>query len=176
VFNWGALTLAALTAASAATGLQNVRYDAPPPDFAIPNLAGASDLYALRGRVVVVDFWATWCDVCTAEMKYFTRAQATYGDRVRVVTVSNESHDVAASYFRLWNIGLPVVEDLTGAIQRTYSVSKIPVTLVLDPQGNVSYVSVGALSWEELSRAIEQAEAGGGQTQAASTPAPRVLQ
>ena len=173
MFGWPALVLAALTAATTATGLDGVRYNEPPPDFAIPAPHGnATYLSSLRGRVVVVDFWATWCDVCTAEMKYFVRAQQTYGDRVRVVTVSGEAPDVAASYFRLWNITLPLVEDESGAVAREYSVSKIPVTLVLDPRGNVSYVSVGGLSWEELSGAIEQAAAGS----TASTPAPGVLQ
>lgn len=164
--SWGALTLAALTA-TAGTGLATIHYDAPPPNFAIPSRHGTSYLSALRGRVVVVDFWASWCDVCTAEMKYFVRAKQSYGDRIAVVTISSESHDVAASYFRLWNIELPLVEDLSGAISRTYSVTKIPVTLVLDPNGNVSYVSVGGLSWNELQGAIAEA---------ASTPAARVLQ
>lgn len=166
VSSWGALTLAALTA-TAGTGLATIHYDAPPPNFAIPSGHGTSYLSALRGRVVVVDFWASWCDVCTAEMKYFVRAKQIYGDRVAVVTISSEPHDVAASYLRLWNIELPLVEDLSGAISRSYSVTKIPVTLVLAPNGEVSYVSVGGLSWNELQEAIGQA---------ASTPTPRVLQ
>ena len=116
----------------------------------------------------MIDFWATWCDPCTAEMKYFVRAKQQFGDRVTVVTVSNEPHDVAASYFRLWKIHLPVVEDLTGAISRLYSVTKIPVTVVLDPAGNVSYVSLGGLSWDELQDAI-------GKALGPSTPSPRVL-
>lgn len=161
-----ALVLAALTAP--ATGLATIRYDAPPPNFAIATPHGTEYLSGLRGKVVVIDFWATWCDACTAEMKYFVRAQQAFGNRVAVVTISNELHDVAASYFRLWNIGLPLVEDLSGAISRTYSVSKIPVTLVLDPAGDVSYVSVGGLSWDELSRAIQQAEGTAGGTNGAS--------
>jgi predicted transcriptional regulator len=53
---------------------------------------------------------------------------------------------------------LPLVEDEQGAIFRIYSVSKIPVTLVLDPAGAVSYVSVGGLSWQELAQAIDRAQ------------------
>ncbi|HEY1655945.1 MAG TPA: TlpA disulfide reductase family protein [Candidatus Tumulicola sp.] len=166
MLSWSALALATLTA-TAGTGLAGIRYDAPPPNFAIPSPRGRQYLYGLRGRVVVVDFWASWCDVCTAEMKYFVRAQRLLGNRLAIVTISSELPDVAASYLRQWNIDLPLVDDPTGAISRLYDVSKIPVTLVLDPKGNVSYVSVGGLSWEELDRAIEQA---------ASTPTPRVLQ
>lgn len=169
--SWASFVLAALTAGAPGTGLATVQYDAPVPNFAIPTSRGTEYLSSLRGRVVVIDFWATWCDVCKEEMKYFVRAQQAYGPKIAVVTVSNELHDVAASYFRLWNIDLPVVEDLDGAITRLYSVTKIPVTLVLDPGGKVTYVSVGALSWEELDGAIGSALGPLG----ASTPAPRVL-
>jgi peroxiredoxin len=170
VIFWSALTLAALTAAG--TGLAGVDYHAPPPNFVIPTQHGTRDLYDFRGRVVVIDFWATWCDVCTAEMKYFVRAQQSFGDRLAVLTVTPDSRDVAATYLRFSNIALPVVEDAAGAISRAYSISKIPVTVVLDRKGNVSYVSVGALTWDELRRAIEQASG----TSTASTPSPGVLQ
>ena len=173
VRNFAAYALAALTAGSPSTGLAGIRYHAPPPNFAIPARGGGTQyLYDLRDRVVVIDFWATWCDVCTQEMKYFVRAQRLSGDRVALVTVSDEPHDVAASYFRTWNVMLPLVEDLDGAIERLYSIEKIPDTLVLDPRGNVSYVSVGGLSWQELRQAIDQA-AGPLRT---STLPPRVLQ
>lgn len=151
-----AIVLATLTASSG-TGLAGIAFNKQPPNFAIPTKAGTHYLSDLRGRVVVIDFWATWCDVCIEEMKYFTRAQQTYGDRLAVVTISNELPDVAASYFRTWNITLPLVEDTDGAINRIYSIDKIPDTLVLDPQGRVSYVSVGGLSWDELKQAIDRA-------------------
>lgn len=152
-----ALVLAAVIAPRE-TGLETIQYDAPAPNFAIPSKGGTGYLSDLRGKVVIVDFWASWCDVCTKEMHDFVRAAQIYGDRVAVVTISNEPPGVAASYFQTWNITLPLVEDSQGAITRVYSVSKIPVTLVLDPSGAVSYVSVGGLSWQELVQAIDQAE------------------
>jgi len=152
------LVLAALTAAPA-TGLTTIRFDAPAPNFAIPSARGTRYLSDLRGKTVVIDFWASWCHVCTAELSDFVRAQQTYGDRVVVVTISDEPHDVAAAYLRQTNIQLPLIEDPDGIIHRVYSVPKIPVTLVLDPSGNVSYVSVGGENWEELSGAIERAQA-----------------
>ena len=167
-----AIVLAALTASSG-TGLAGISFDARTPNFAIPGKEGTHYLSDLRGRVVVIDFWATWCDVCTEEMKYFVRAKQTYGDRLAVVTISNELPDVAASYFRTWNITLPLVEDTSGAIDRLYSIDKIPDTLVLDPEGRVTYVSVGGLSWDELKQAIDRAAASN--PPPSSTQAPRVL-
>jgi peroxiredoxin len=167
---FAALVLAALTASQ--TGLATIRYDAPPPNFAFPTPHGTKYLSDYHGRVVVVDFWATWCHVCTEELAEFVRARQTFGDRVAVVTISDELPDVAASYLHASNIALPIVEDVAGAVFRIYSVSAIPVTLVLDPSGNVSYVSVGALSWSELSQAIERAQG----PASASTRDGRVLQ
>jgi peroxiredoxin len=160
-----ALSLAALTAVApaAGTGLASIRYDAPPPNFAIPTPHGIEYLSDLRGKVVVINFWASWCKPCTDELHEFVRAKAVFGDRIAIVTVSNELPDVAASYLRTWNIDLPLVQDLTGAIERLYSIQKVPDTLVLDPQGNVTYVSVGALSWKELEEAVGAAQAGSSQ-------------
>jgi peroxiredoxin len=167
---FAALVLAALSASP--TGLATVRYDAPPPNFVFPTPHGTEFLSDLRGRVVVIDFWATWCHVCTAELKEFVRARETYGSRVAVVTISDEMPDVAANYMHDTNLELPLVEDLEGSVFSIYSVSAIPVTIVLEPTGNVSYVSVGALSWSELSQAIERALP----SASASTPASGVLQ
>jgi peroxiredoxin len=175
VISWSALVLAALTATTG-TGLAGVRYNAPPPNFAIPSSHGTRYLSDLHGRVVVIDFWATWCQVCTDEMPDFEKAQQSFGDRLAVLTVSPDSHDVAATYFRFSNISLPVVQDSEGLISRAYSVSKIPVTLVLDRNGNVSFVSVGAVDWDELRAAIEQAAGGSAASPGPSTPSPRVLQ
>jgi peroxiredoxin len=165
-----ALVLAALTSPS--TGLATIHYDAPPPNFAFPTEHGTQSLSDFRGRVVVIDFWASWCHVCTAELNEFVRARETFGSQVAVVTISAERPDVAARYLRLANIALPLVEDLEGAVFNIYSVSAIPVTLVLDPSGAVSYVSIGGLSWEELSQAIERAQA----NPSSSTPGAGVLQ
>lgn len=165
------LVLAALIG-SPPTGLATIRYDVAPPNFAITDTRKPTYLSMLRGRVVVLDFWASWCHVCTAEMQDFVRAQALYGDRIAVVTISNEDPGIAERYFQTAGINLPVVDDTTGAIERLYSIGPIPDTLVLDTGGNVSYVSVGGLSWTELQTAIDQAQA----RDTASTPAMRVLQ
>lgn len=167
---FAALVLAALTGSS--TGLATIRYDAPPPNFTFPTPNGTLNLSDLRGRVVIIDFWATWCHVCTAELADFVKARERYGNRIAVVTISQETPDVAAHYLRGVNMPLMLVEDVAGSVFSRYSVSAIPVTLVLSPSGDVTYVSVGGLSWPELAKAIEQALP----SPSASTRAPGVLQ
>lgn len=174
VLSWPAIVLAAVTASSASTGLHGIAYDSLTPDFWLPPAHGdAHDLYSLRGRVVVINFWATWCHACIDEMPYFVAAKQQFGNRVAVVTISEEPPTVAATYFRENGINLTLVEDPEGAIQRQYDVEKFPITLVLDPAGKVSYVSVGGLSRDELLGAITSAL--GVSEDSPSTPAPRVL-
>ncbi len=147
-----ALTLAAVTG----TGLATIHFNTATPDFTIPNAKGGEKLSDLRGKPVVLNFWASWCHPCTDELKDFVRARRMYGDKINVVTISNEPHDVAASYLRLWNIDLPLVEDLDSKISAAYSVPPIPVTIVLDRSGLVTHVSVGELDWTELHEAIDE--------------------
>jgi peroxiredoxin len=153
--------------------LAHVRNHAPPPDFTIPSAKGTKRLYDLRGKVVVLNFWATWCPPCTDELKYFVRAVNLYGPKIALLTISSEPPDVAASYLRLWNMdkALPVVEDLNGSISKAYSTPPIPLTVVIDPAGDVYYISQGGLSWDELRSAIDGALA----TPAVGTPGPGVL-
>lgn len=148
-----ALVLAVITGS---TGLTTIHFNAAPPDFTIQTAKGSEKLSDLRGKPVILNFWASWCHPCTDELKDFVRARTEYGDKIDVVTISSEPHDVAASYLRLWNIDLPLVEDLNSAISTAYSVPPIPVTIVLDRSGLVTHVSVGELDWTELHSAIDE--------------------
>ena len=141
----------------------SVRIGASPPPFA--------QLAAAHGKTVVLNFWATWCKPCTDEMKYLTQAQQQFGDRIAIITISSEPHDVAASYLRLNDLDLPLIEDLDGSLGKLYRVPPIPLTVVVNPDGAVSHISFGELDPGELQKAIEQDLA----TPPAGSPSPGVL-
>lgn len=148
---------ALLLAAASGTGLPAIHYGVPPPDFVVRTAQGSERISALRGKPIVINFWASWCPPCTDELPYFERLSQTYGPRVLVVTVDwNEQPGVAAGYLRSHGIALPVVTDEQSDIYKAYSLFEVPDTLVLDAQGNVSYVSVGELSWHELDDAVQR--------------------
>jgi thiol-disulfide isomerase/thioredoxin len=154
-----ALVLAALVHH---TPQPSIREGAVPPSF--------SQLREIHGKPVVINFWATWCKPCTDELKYFTQAESEYGSRIAIITISTEPHDVAASYFRLWNIDLPVIEDLDSSISKLYATPPIPLTVVVDPDGTIGHISFGELDKGELDTAIQQALA-----LPAGSPSPGVL-
>jgi cytochrome c biogenesis protein CcmG, thiol:disulfide interchange protein DsbE len=152
------LLAAILLATATGTGLATVHYGAPPPDFSVPTSSGVQQLSQLRGKPVIINFWATWCPPCTNELPYFARLEQRYGDRVRVVTIDwNEPSGVASAYLRTHGFNLPLVEDRESKIYDAYSLAEVPDTVVLDGQGAVTYVSVGGLSWDELRTAVDQA-------------------
>ncbi len=146
---------ALLLAAVSGTGLANVHLGAPPPDFAVPSVTGSVALSHLRGKPIVINFWASWCPPCTAELPYFQQLRDRYGDRIRIVTIDwNEDPAAAAAYLRAQGLHLPVVWDPQSKIFAAYSLNKVPDTVVVDAAGNVTYVSVGELSPEELAGAV----------------------
>lgn len=155
------LLAALVLAAASATGLSAIHYGAPPPDFVVRTDRGSEHLSALRGKPVVINFWASWCPPCTEELPYFERLAQMYGDRVVIVTVDwNEDPAVADAYLRSHHLELPVVADRQSDIYRAYTLSEVPDTVVLDAQGNVTYVSVGELSWHELDGAVKSVLSG----------------
>ena len=144
--------------ATTGTGLATVKYGSPPPDFTVPTHRGNQPLSQLRGKPIVINFWASWCPPCTEELPYFTRVEQTYGDRIRLVTIDwNEPAGVAAAYLKNHGLALPLVEDPQSKIYAAYSLDEVPDTVVLDANGAVTYVSVGELSWKELQGAVDQA-------------------
>ena len=146
---------AAVLAIASATSLTTVHYGAPPPDILVPTPKGAEPLSHFRGKPVVINFWASWCPPCTDELPYFQRIQSQFGDRVTILTVSNEAPGVAESYLKKEHIDLPLIEDSTGKIFDAYKIPPIPDTVVLDADGKVTYVSAGGLSWNELQTAVD---------------------
>lgn len=150
------LLAAVLLALTGGTGLASVHYGSPPPDFAVPTTSGLRDLSQLRGKPIVINFWASWCPPCTNEMPYFERLKQQYGDRVRIVTVDwDEDPALGEAYLRAQHFDLPLISDRQSRIYAAYSLREVPDTVVLDAAGNVTYVSVGGLSWNELDGAVE---------------------
>ncbi|MEO6990199.1 MAG: TlpA disulfide reductase family protein [Candidatus Baltobacteraceae bacterium] len=165
---------ASRTPADSGTGLKAVRLGAEAPDFGYDVGAGARRLRDERGRPVVLNFWATWCAPCLDELPAFDRLERTFGDRVRVVSLSDEAPGVARTFVATRGLVLPVDEDPQRAVFDAYSIGPIPVTVVLDARGRVTHVSVGELDWKELSAAVSADLPAGATTQGGAQALPRM--
>lgn len=123
---------------------RGVRPPAPDAYAVLPGLGSthALSLAGLRGRVVVINLFASWCQPCQAEAPILNRTQhqlARQGVTVLGVTYKDTTGD-AAQFLRQEHIDYPVVRDVGGAFARAYGANGIPETFVIDRRGRVAAV------------------------------------
>ena len=150
------LVLASLTlcaCAAAAAGELSAAAIAAPPQLSLPDVQGRERrLEDLRGKVVLVNFWASWCQPCIEEMPSIQRlAKALPGESFAVlgVNVSEGEHRVKAMVQRL-GIDFPVLLDKDGEAFKRWGATVLPTTYLLDGEGLVRYVGRGPLEWDAL--------------------------
>ena len=110
----------------------------PAPSFAVPAIDGKRQtLAAYRGRVVVMNLWATWCPPCRAEMPDLERLYETYRSRGLVVIGINqgESRQRAASFAQSLHIRYPIWLDDQQQYGRTYIAIGLPTTVIINRSG-----------------------------------------
>ena len=103
----------------------------------------------LRGKVVLVHFWATWCPPCVEEMPKLEYLYRSYkGSGIEILAVSvDESPEAVAAFIQKNRITIPVLRDPDRKTAGRYGTFKFPETYVLDRQGTVRYKVIGPLDW-----------------------------
>jgi len=132
------------------------------PDFDLPTLAGDRvRLRALKGRVVLVHFWATWCPPCVEEAPYLSRLY----DRLRgrpfdLVAVSvDDGADIVRKFFGTNPPAYKVALDPGGGVAHNYGTFKYPETYLVGPQGQLLKRYIGPQNWTsaEIAADLDQA-------------------
>jgi cytochrome c-type biogenesis protein len=114
-------------------------------------------LTALRGKVVFVNFWATWCGPCRQEMPTIDKVYQQDSDKVAVIAVNNrESPDLIAKFRQEIKVTFPVALDQNGDIQELYGVSEYPTTIVVDPTGVIRRRHLGELTDYDIQLLVSQ--------------------
>lgn len=119
------------------------------PDFKLRDYAGREvALSSLRGRVVVLNFWATWCPTCVVEMPSLDRlALSEKGKPVSVLAVSvDENWDLVRNFFAQ-GTAMTVLLDSEKASSTRYGTEKFPETFVIDPDGKIRYYVISDRDW-----------------------------
>ncbi|MGI8801311.1 MAG: TlpA family protein disulfide reductase [Solirubrobacteraceae bacterium] len=126
-------------------------------------LAAADDqvnLAELRGRVVVVNFWASWCDPCRLEAPLLQRAWQQQHGRVLVLGVNQDDALAdARAFLGRYAISYPSVRESGDATARRWSVGGFPVTFFIAPDGHAVAEAIGLLRQRQLERGIAAAHA-----------------
>jgi peroxiredoxin len=160
---WGAMVLTAHAAAAPAltpwTG-------GATPTFAARDLQGRNhDLGAYRGQVVLINFWATWCEPCRQEMPSMNRLRDRLSGKPFTVLAVNVDEPEARirQFLRQTGLDLAVVLDPGKTVTRNWGVRYLPVSFVVGPDGRVRYRVVGDIDWDSdaVTGAISQLLSGG---------------
>ena len=116
------------------------------PAFALPTATGETvSLAPLRGRVVYVDFWASWCAPCRRSFPWMNALQARYGkDGLAIVGINvDKRRDDAERFLRDTPASFTIAYDAKGAIPAAYDVKGMPSSYLIDRKGNVAAVEEG---------------------------------
>lgn len=125
---------------------------APAPDFELETVDGQRlRLSELRGRIVAVNFWATWCAPCRLEMPDLEARARRYPDRLVVLGVNFDEPAEEVERFRD-ELGLtfPLLLDPGGEVQRLYRVLGYPTTFFVDESGTIRFQHVGLMSGDQI--------------------------
>ena len=125
----------------------------PAPDFALKDWAGREvRLSSLRGSVVLVNFWATWCKTCVVEMPSMERlVQNMRGKPFRLLAVSVDDDWPAVRNFFPNGTPLEILLDAKRDTPRRYGTEKFPESFIIDKEGKVRYYVVSDRDWNQPS-------------------------
>jgi peroxiredoxin len=122
------------------------------PAFELPDIDGKRHrLEDYRGKVVVLNFWATWCPPCRYEMPSMERArQKLAGEDIVILAVNvGEDADTIFEFTGNYPVEFPLLLDQQGTVIKQYPVVGLPTTYIIDPHGRVSHRAVGSREWDD---------------------------
>ncbi|ENH97376.1 thiol-disulfide oxidoreductase [Gracilibacillus halophilus YIM-C55.5] len=133
------------------------------PNFQLNLLNGNQDsiqLEELRGKGVMVNFWATYCKPCKKEMPYMQSLYEEYQDRgIEILAVSVDSTEfVVNNFVSEYGLTFPILHDKNGEVMDAYGIKPLPASLFIDEDGQIVERVLGPLSLEKLEGYFQQIE------------------
>lgn len=135
------------TAGNASLAIPAPQKGFPAPDFSLETIDGETiTLSALRGKVLVLNFWASWCPPCRAEMPTLQAVSEQYGSEMIVLGINASPQDQLANAYQLiteMKLTFPILLDSEGKALSAYRVFSLPTTFFIDQEGIIREVVIG---------------------------------
>ena len=128
------------------------------PDFTLPNMSDNEvSLYDFQGQRIFLNFWASWCPPCKAEMPAIQKLYKN-NEEIKVLTVNTqESKDKVFDFLMSNNYSFPTLLDKNGSVTGgKYLVRGIPTTFIIDKEGIIKARHSGALTYEQMQDLLQQ--------------------
>jgi len=130
------------------------------PAFSLKDKDGKTySLESLKGKIIVLNFWATWCPPCRAEIPDFKKVYSEYRDKgveILGVSLDHKGWGVIKPFLEQWEINYPVVLGGAGIARDYGNVRSIPTTFIIDKNGKVVDQHVGAMNEKMLVKMFEK--------------------
>lgn len=132
----------------------------PAPPFTVPTIDGGTvSLDSYKGQVVLLNFWATWCEPCKREMPALESAHQELGDQGLAIIgvnltddelVQGHNQEAIAAFIAQYGVTYPTALDLDGELTNAYRVFPLPTSFFIDGEGRIRYVHIGELTREDV--------------------------
>ncbi len=122
------------------------------PDFELVNLEGRTiKLSELRGKIVILNFWATWCEPCKLEMPFFEELHKKGMANLEILGINfDEPASRVEEFVKEYSVQFPILLDPGAEIQKLFRVRGYPTTLIVDKDGIIRYHHIGLITEDQL--------------------------
>ena len=143
---------------SAGAGVANIAGHSLAPEFSLPELSGQTlVLSAYRGKVVVLDFWATWCDPCREEIPHLVDLQNKYRDQgLQIIGISmDDGPEPVRDFYQRYRMNYPVAMGDAKIGELYGGVLGLPIAFLIGRDGRIAAKHIGATDLSVLEREIK---------------------
>src|SRR5690625_2253413 len=131
------------------------------PDFELETIDGELvSLSDYRGQKVILNFWASWCGPCRAEMPDMQKFYSEYGDDIAILAVNlretERNDDNVRDFVEEYDVTFPVLSDVSTAVANIYQARQLPTSYLIHSDGTIHNKAVGPLNYESMVREFNE--------------------